>query len=121
MLKPKQQKPMSNTRTKNAANALQARVSELANKVSVALVDTIKSSPTASENVLDVQIGGNHYKTMGDYQPWSVMAKWLNAEELKGYMKGTVCAYLCREEQKGSREDIEKALHTMQIYLEVSK
>ena len=117
----KQQKPIVDARTKKAANATQARVSELANKVSVAIVESIKSPPVAPENVLDVQIGGNHYKTMGDYQPWSVMARWLNAEELKGYMKGTVCAYLCREEQKGSRQDIEKALHTMQLYLEVSK
>lgn len=74
-----------------------------------------------TENPMDSQVGGDHYKKLGEYQPWSVMAKWLTPEELKGYMKGTVCAYLCREEDKGGREDIKKALHTMQIYLEVSE
>lgn len=74
-----------------------------------------------SKSALDSQIGGEHYKTLGDFQPWSVLSKWLTPEELKGYMKGTVCAYLCREEQKGGREDILKALHTMQLYLEMSE
>ena len=69
----------------------------------------------------EAQIGGDHYKKLGDYQPWSVMSQWLTPEELKGYMKGTACAYLCREADKGGREDIEKAIHTMQIYLELSK
>jgi hypothetical protein len=67
------------------------------------------------------QVGGDHYKKLGDYQPWSVMAKWMTPEELRGYMKGTVCAYICREADKGGRTDIEKAMHTIQIYLEVSK
>jgi hypothetical protein len=73
------------------------------------------------KNPLDSQVGGDHYSKLGEYQPWEVMAKWLTPEELKGYMKGTVCAYLCREEDKGGREDIKKAFHTMEIYLEVSE
>lgn len=121
MTRLKSVKPVVDKRAEKAAQLLQARVSELASKVSVTLVDTARCSPTASTSVLDVQVGGDHYKELGGYQPWSVMAKWLNAEELKGYMKGTVCAYLCREEDKGGRQDIEKAMHTLQIYLEVSK
>jgi hypothetical protein len=74
-----------------------------------------------ADSPLDGQIGGSHYRTLGMYQPWQVMAKWMTPEELKGYMKGTVCAYLCREAGKGGRQDIEKALHTMEIYMEVSK
>ena len=73
------------------------------------------------ESALDKQEGGDHYSKMGDYQPWQVLSKWLTPEELKGFMKGTVIAYLAREDDKGKRLDIEKAMHTMQIYLELTE
>jgi len=41
-------------------------------------------APTAAK---DVQVGGDHYKTMGDYQPWQVLAEWMTPEELRGYMQ----------------------------------
>ena len=69
-------------------------------------------------NPLDSQVGGDHYKKLGDYQPWNVLPKWLNKMELKGFMKGTVIAYLAREEDKGGDADIEKAFHTMELYFE---
>jgi len=75
-------------------------------------------SPTTAK---DVQVGGDHYKTMGDYQPWQVLAEWMTPEELRGHMKGTVIAYLAREKQKGGDQDIAKALHTMQLFQELRK
>lgn len=69
---------------------------------------------------LDSQVGGSHYKKLGNYQPWQVIAKWLTPEELFGYMKGTVIAYLARNKEN-PREDAEKAMHTIQLYLELSK
>lgn len=75
---------------------------------------------TRKESALDVQVGGAHYKKYGDYQPWQVLAKWMTPEELKGAMKKEVITYLAREADKGGREDIEKAMHTLQIYLELS-
>ena len=72
-------------------------------------------------NPKDKQVGGDHYKKYGDYQPWQVLAKWLTPEELKGYMKGTVIAYLAREGDKGGAVDIMKALHTLQLYEECRK
>ena len=74
-----------------------------------------------SKKAVRKQVGGNHYKKLGKYQPWEVLAKWLTPEELKGFMKGTVIAYLAREADKGGRLDIEKAAHTMQLYLELTK
>lgn len=79
---------------------------------------TPKAAPTSA---VDTQVGGDHYKTMGDYQPWQVLAEWMTPEELRGYMKGTVIAYLAREKQKGGDQDIAKALHTMQLWQEVRK
>lgn len=76
-------------------------------------------SDTAS--ALNVQEGGDHYKAMGQYQPWEVLRVWLNPDELKGYAKGTAIAYLAREEAKGGRLDIKKAVHTLQLYLELSE
>ena len=69
----------------------------------------------------DVQVGGDHYKTMGDYQPFQVAAEWLTPEELRGYMKGTVIAYLAREKQKGGDQDIAKSLHFIQLFEELRK
>lgn len=76
---------------------------------------------TAKVSALHTQEGGDHYKKMGQYQPWEVLHKWLTHEELKGFMKGTVIAYLAREDDKGKRLDIEKARHTLELYLELTK
>lgn len=70
-------------------------------------------------SAFDSQVGGDHYKKLGVYQPWEVLAKWMTAEELKGFMKGTVIAYLAREQDKNGLEDIKKAGHTIQLYLEL--
>ena len=72
-------------------------------------------------SVLDTQVGGGHYKKLGQYQPWQVAAACMTPAELRGYMKGTVLAYLMREGDKGGDLDIEKALHTMQLWQEVRK
>jgi hypothetical protein len=66
---------------------------------------------------LDVQIGGDHYKKLGAYQPWEVLKHWLTPEEFRGYMKGTAIAYLAREQEKGGMEDIAKATHTLHGFL----
>lgn len=73
------------------------------------------------ESELNKQIGGDHYKRLGEYQPWIVFAKWMTPDELKGAMKKDVISYLQREDRKGGREDIEKAYHTLGIYLELTK
>lgn len=66
----------------------------------------------------DTQVGGDHYKTMGDFQPWDVLKHWLTPEEYRGYQKGVAIAYLARERQKGGDQDIAKAAHHLQKLLE---
>lgn len=68
-----------------------------------------------------IQIGGGHYKKYGVYQPWEVLFNWLSKEEFKGAMKKEVIAYLAREDDKGGFEDIKKAFHTLQIYLDLEE
>jgi len=84
---------------------------------------TVKTSEVASIfeadapealSVLNIQEGGDHYKKLGDYQPWEVLRRWLTPEEFRGYMKGTAIAYLAREQDKGGMLDIKKATHTLQ-------
>lgn len=66
----------------------------------------------------DRQEGGDHYKTMGDFQPWDVLQHWLTPEEYRGYQKGVAIAYLARERQKGGNQDIKKAAHHLQRLIE---
>lgn len=67
----------------------------------------------------DTQVGGDHYKSLGEFQPWDVLRHWLTAEEYRGWMKGNAIVYLAREKQKGGDQDIGKAAHHLQKLLEV--
>lgn len=87
--------------------------------VDVALQNMGLKIQNMTKTALDNQEGGDHYKKLGDYQPWQVLAKWMTPEELKGAMKKEVITYLCREADKGGFLDIKKAAHTLQIYLEL--
>ena len=74
----------------------------------------------SKKNVLNVQEGGGHYKAMGKYQPVEVLNNWLTDEENRGYHKGVAIAYLAREKDKGGDLDIKKAIHHLQMYLQLS-
>lgn len=66
----------------------------------------------------DKQVGGDHYRAMGDFQPWNVLKAWLTPEEYRGYQKGVVIAYLAREKAKGGDQDIAKAAHHLSKLVE---
>lgn len=65
------------------------------------------------------QVGGDHYKSLGEFQPWDVLKHWLTPEEYRGYQKGVAIAYLAREQSKGGDQDIQKAAHHLQKLIEV--
>jgi hypothetical protein len=69
----------------------------------------------------DTQVGGDHYKSLGAFQPWDVLQAWLTPEEYRGWMKGNAIVYLARERQKGGDLDIEKACHHLVKLTEVTK
>lgn len=75
--------------------------------------------PDQQTSALDIQIGGDHYKKLGAYQPWEVLARCLTPDELRGFAKGTVIAYLMRERDKGGLGDITKGRHTLQLFEEL--
>lgn len=66
----------------------------------------------------DTQVGGDHYKKLGQYQPWDVLKAWLTPEEYRGWMKGNAIVYLARERDKGGDMDIKKATHHLEKLME---
>jgi hypothetical protein len=73
-----------------------------------------------SASALEKQVGGDHYKGLGAYQPWLIMKATFTPEEFRGYMKGTALAYLLRDGKKGD-DDLGKAAHTLEGFIELAK
>ncbi len=63
-------------------------------------------------DALERQIGGEHYKTMAIQPITYIMANDL------GWCEGNAIKYVTRFKQKGGRQDIEKAIHYLQILLD---
>lgn len=61
---------------------------------------------------INKQVGGNHYKEMAE-QP----IEFITANQL-GFCEGNAIKYICRYKAKGGVEDIEKAIHYLQILKE---
>lgn len=65
------------------------------------------------QSALDVQIGGNHYK-QGGLDPM----KFSHANDL-GFAEGNVVKYVTRHRRKNGKQDLEKAIHCLQILIEL--
>ena len=63
-------------------------------------------------NSLENQIGGKHYRNM-IIQP----AEFINENKLL-FAEGNAIKYICRHSVKGKRQDIEKAIHYLEMILE---
>lgn len=59
------------------------------------------------------QVGGDHYKHLG-IQP----IEYIHANHLT-YLQGNVIKYVTRHESKGGAQDIEKAIHYLNLILEL--
>lgn len=77
------------------------------------------SETNSPKSALNSQVAGDHYKIFGNMQPWEVMGRWFTPQELLGAVKFAVIGYLARP--KNVREDLEKARHILELYLEISK
>jgi len=67
----------------------------------------------------DIQVGGQHYKTM-PIQPWEVMEAVLTHEEFVGFLKGNVLKYSMRAGRKEGSDDANKARHYMMKLREIT-
>ena len=67
---------------------------------------------TIEKKALDTQIGGSHYKDMA-IQP----VEFITANGID-YREANVIKYVCRHKAKNGREDLEKAMHYLEMLLE---
>lgn len=72
----------------------------------------------SSLKVRDIQIGGDHYKTM-NIQPWDVVDTW-PLEQRIGFYRGGALKYVMRMGTKDENiQEIRKGAHYMQKLAEV--
>lgn len=64
-------------------------------------------------SALDIQEGGDHYKKL-DIQP----VEYIHANKLN-FFEGNVVKYVTRHRTKKGAEDIKKAMHYLQMILEL--
>ena len=62
---------------------------------------------------LDVQVGGDHYKNF-KIQP----VEFITTNGL-GFLEGCIIKRVCRHGAKNGREDLEKAIHELQLLIEL--
>jgi hypothetical protein len=67
--------------------------------------------------VRDRQVGGDHYRSK-EIQPWDAMEAWMSPEQFRGYLRGNIIKYIARCDDKGGREDLQKAQHYLAKLLE---
>jgi hypothetical protein len=63
-------------------------------------------------NSLEDQVGGKHYRKM-KIQP----AEFINENKLL-FAEGNAIKYICRHSSKGKAQDIQKAIHYLEMILE---
>ena len=71
--------------------------------------------PTNPANANATQIGGDHYKGKA-VQPWDFIA----ANELD-YFQGNIIKYVTRWRDKSGIQDLRKALHYLEKYIELNE
>lgn len=64
-------------------------------------------------STLDTQVGGEHYKKL-KIQP----AEFIHANGL-GFLEGNAVKYVCRHRSKNGAQDLQKAIHYLQILMEL--
>lgn len=67
----------------------------------------------SSKSALDKQVSGNHYKDCG-IQP----IEYIHANNLN-YFEGNAVKYITRHRKKNGKADIEKAIHYLELMLEL--
>jgi hypothetical protein len=67
------------------------------------------------DKALDRQVGGDHYKGMKIQ-----VVEFCHLNGI-GYMEGSAIKYLCRWRQKGGLEDLRKAIHFIELIIELEE
>jgi hypothetical protein len=73
----------------------------------------IEMFPDLQVSALDVQVAGDHYKTLA-IQP----VEYIHANKI-GYFEGNVIKYVSRWRSKNGIKDLEKAKHYIELLIEL--
>jgi hypothetical protein len=73
----------------------------------------IEMFPDLNTSALDVQVAGDHYKTLA-IQP----VEYIHANKI-GYFEGNVIKYVSRWRSKNGIKDLEKAKHYIELLIEL--
>ena len=68
--------------------------------------------PDDNGNALEQQVGGDHYRGMA-HQP----IEFIMANDL-GFCEGNAIKYICRYQLKGGTQDLDKAIHYLNLLKE---
>lgn len=97
----------------NAEEGFWVKNSEIELIQKAPIVKILKQEETKPASALDKQVSGNHYKDCG-IQP----IEYIHANGLS-YLEGNVIKYTTRHSKKNGRADIEKAIHYLELILEM--
>jgi hypothetical protein len=75
----------------------------------------MRKSITTGDSPLHMQVGGRHYKKNA-IQP----VEYIHANSI-GYFEGNVIKYVTRWRDKGGIEDLNKALHYLELLIDLEK
>ncbi len=73
-----------------------------------------KNGPVSSK-ANERQVGGDHYKNPGGIEHWDLVVAW----DLD-YFQAQITKYVARWKKKGGVEDLKKAAHFLEKYIEVA-
>lgn len=104
-------KKVKNDNVERLKEALQQKMLKVIPMLETQTISINSASP-ASANA--VQVGGGHYQTKA-IQPWDYIVS-----NRLGYLEGNVVKYVSRWQDKGGRQDLEKARHYLDKLLEVT-
>lgn len=64
----------------------------------------------------DTQIGGDHYKSPGKIEHWDIVA-----QHNLDYFQGAITKYVMRWKKKAGVQDLRKAKHFLEKYIELQE
>jgi hypothetical protein len=74
----------------------------------------VKEAPAFLKKAKDIQVGGDHYKL--PIQPIDFITK-----NKLGFIEGNIIKYIVRHDKKNGIEDLNKAMHYLQMLMEEYK
>lgn len=104
-------KKVKNDNVEHLKRALQEKMLKVIPILEPKTVSILDESPSSANAV---QVGGGHYQTKA-IQPWDYIVS-----NRLGYLEGNVVKYVSRWQDKGGRQDLEKARHYLDKLLEVT-